>query len=174
MLMIISMKYRRNVVRKIRIVIIALALLFIGIATADTNNIDATKQISFIGKDGAEITSTDGVCLSSSSGAFCTTIESGSSFTMEVVNAKTQTNTGFVVGSSTVPVTLNHDIRVDKLGNLPSKGKVTAYIEGIVQEGKGTSASPFENIQFKERTSVSGNVTLFDKIMGWESGSRRV
>ena len=158
-------------------------------------NIEATKEISFVGQDGAEITSTDNIFMdgtgqaqetkdvaicvfasdkSSYIPAFCNTVEAGSSFTMEVVNARTETNDRFVVASADTPSTLNHNIRVDSLSDLPSIGKVSAFMNGIIQESRNNSAGVFENIEFSEETSADGYITLFDKNMGWTSGIKRV
>jgi len=85
------------------------------------SNIEATKEIAFEGMNGAEITSTDNIFLSGTGEAqttsgraicvfasdtsstiprFCNTVEAGSSFTMEVVNARTETNDRFVTDSA--------------------------------------------------------------------------
>jgi len=158
-------------------------------------NIEATKEIAFIGIDGAEITSTDNIFLDGTGQAletnknaicvfasdkseyipaFCNSVEAGSSFTMEVVNARTETNDRFVVASADTPSTVNHNIRVDSLSDLPSIGKVSAFMEGIVQEGRGNSTGAFETIEFSESTSADGYITLFDKVMGYTSGIKRV
>ena len=67
---------------------------------------------------------------------FCNTVETGSSFTMEVVNARTETNDRFITDSADTPVEVNHNIRVDTLGDRPSVGKVSAFMEGTIQEGR--------------------------------------
>ncbi len=153
------MKKRRNVLKNVGIMVIALAVLFAGIAMADPG-IQATKQISFIGENGAEIISTDGIA--------------GSSFTMDVVNAMTDTNSLFVGASANTPMGLTYNIRVDTLGDSPSVGKVSAFIKGTIQEGRGGTSNLFETVEFEERTSVDGRITLFDKVLHWESGARRV
>ena len=158
-------------------------------------NIEATKEISFYGQDGAEITSTDNIFLDGTGNytetasqaicvfasgkstyipRFCNTVEAGSSFTMEIVNARTETNDRFVVPSADTPVSLNHNIRVDELSDLPSVGKVSAFMEGKIQESRNGSAGVFEDIEFSEDTSADGFITLFDKDMSWTSGIKRV
>jgi hypothetical protein len=166
------MKHRRNSLKKVGIIVIALALFIAGIAMADSG-IEATTQISFNGANSAGITSTDSTSRSGYSPAFSNMVEAGSSFTMNVVNARTETNNGFVVGAVNTPSSVNHFIRLDALGNTPSVGKVSAFMKGISQEASGTSKL-VEHIEFNERTSVDGQITLFDKAMHWESGTRRV
>ena len=92
---------------------------------------------------------------------------------MNVVNARTQTNNRFVEGSDDTTPSVNHNIRLTAVGNTPSVGKISAFIEGITQESRGTSGL-FEQVEFSERTSVDGQITLFDKDMHWESSTRRV
>jgi len=104
--------------------------------------------------------------------AYGTSVESGSSIDMSVVNVRTTTNARFIVAGDT-PVELNYNIRVTDLGGIPSQGKVSTFIEGIIQEGRGSSAAAFEEIEFKERTSMDGYITLFDKEMRYRSGTMR-
>jgi hypothetical protein len=160
------MKHRRNSLKKVGILVIALALFIAGIAMADSG-IEATTQISFLGANGAGITSTDSMSTSGYSPAFSNMVEAGSTFTMNVVNARTETNNGFVVGAVDTPPSVNHYIRLDALGNTPTVGKVSAFMKGISQQAS-------EQVEFSERTSVDGQITLFDKAMHWESGTRRV
>jgi hypothetical protein len=166
------MKHRRNSLKKVGIIVIALALFIAGIAMADTG-IEATKQISFFGADGAGITSTDTISGNGDSPAFSNRVETGSSFTMNGVNARTETNNAFGVGSVDTPSSVNHYVRLTAVGDTPSVGKVSAFIKGITQQARGTSGL-FEQVEFSERTSVDGQITLFDKDMHWESGARRV
>lgn len=171
-----AFSYRRNVLKHVGMMVIALAMLIAGTAMADAGGIEATKQISFIGENGATITSADSICL----GSTCNTIQAGSSFTMSVVNARTETSNRFVVDSLNTPLSLSHNIRVDSLGDIPSRGKVSAFMDGSVLEGRNnwnTSAgSPavYERIEFSESTEVDGFITLFDKNMNWVSGIKRV
>jgi hypothetical protein len=166
------MKYRRHNLKKVGIILIALALFIAGSAMA-APGIEATKQISFIGANGAGITSTEMSSVSGYSLAFSNMVTTGSSFTMNVVNARTQTNNRFVEGSDDTTSSVNHNIRLTAVGNTPSVGKVSAFIEGITQESRGTS-NLFAQFEFSERTSVDGQIMLFDKDMHWESGTRRV
>jgi len=155
--------------KKSAILGISLALLFVGVAMADDGGIEVSKQISFTGLNGGSIMSSDTAFLSS----FSNTINSGSSFDGSIVNINTKTNNRFVLGSLDTPVSLSHSVRVDSLGNLPSNGKVSAYTEGTIMEGRNKTTGLFELIQFKERTTVDGQISLFDKQMGWVSGFNR-
>ena len=158
--------------KKVGILVIAMALFIAGIAMADSG-IEATPQISSMGTDSAGITSTDTISGSGNSLAFSNMVETGSSFTMNVVNARTETNNAFGAGSGDTPSSVNHYVRLTAVGDTPSVGKVSAFIKGITQQARGTSGL-FEQVEFSERTSVDGQITLFDKNMHWESGARRV
>jgi hypothetical protein len=155
--------------KKIAILVIALALLFVGVTMAD-GNIFGTKQLSFFGEGRSTVTSSDSLFMS----GFSTTINSGSTIDGNVVNSNTETNSRFVLGSFNTPVALNHNIRVTPLGDLPSNGKVSAYTKGSVMEGRDANTGFFELMEFSERTSVDGKITLFDKQMSWTSGFSRV
>jgi hypothetical protein len=158
------------------------------------SNIEATKQLAFIGENGSQIHSDEYIMVSGSANpaatnnaaicvfagassdtipAFCNRVEAGSTIDMSMVNARTSTNTRFIVSSADTPVALNHDIRVDELAGKPSIGKVSAFMQGIIQEGRGSTAAAFENIEFSESSSVDGEVHLFDKDMGYISGVKR-
>jgi hypothetical protein len=158
------------------------------------SNIEATKQLAFIGYDGAQVHSDEYIMVSGSGNpaatndaaicvfagsasdtipAFCNRVEAGSSIDMSVVNMRTSTNARFIVPSADTPTALNHNIRVDELDGEPSIGKVSAFMQGIIQEGRGSKAAAFENIEFTESVSIDGEIHLFDKNMGYISGVKR-
>jgi hypothetical protein len=92
---------------------------------------------------------------------------------MNVVNVLTTTNGRFIVPSADTPVELIHTIRVTDLAGAPSRGKVSTFMEGILQEGRGKAIVSHENVEFEERTSVDGVIALFSKDMIYESGVKR-
>lgn len=105
--------------------------------------------------------------------AFDTRVESGSSVSMSVVNLMTTTSAGFVVSEKT-PVKVDYRILVTDLNSLPSQGQVTSFMQGIIQESRGSGSGQYETIEFNERTSASGQIYLFHKNMHYESGFIRV
>jgi len=105
--------------------------------------------------------------------AFATRVESGSSVSMSSVNLMTTTSAGFVVSEKT-PVKVDYRILVTDLNSLPSQGQVTSFMQGISQESRGSGLDQYETIEFNERTSVSGQIYLFQKTMHYDSGIRRV
>jgi len=176
-------------------------------------NIEAEKQLSFLGIDGVRVYSdesimVDGVAnctypvgdkmlcvfagqqIGQVSGvfpAFCNYASAGSTVDMTVANVRTTSMDRFIVPSSDTSVELEHDILVTELvDGLPSMGTVSAYMDVLIMEARGVSAvieeqgqgeyevisvdSPLmERIEFNEQTSVTGDITVFDKQMNYNS-----
>ncbi|HMZ30879.1 MAG: hypothetical protein ACP5NU_00815 [Methanomicrobiales archaeon] len=157
-------------------------------------NIEAEKQINFVGIDGARISSDESIfvdgtgraqetkdkvicvfapTVSSNIPAFCNVVDTGSSIDMSVANVGTTTGNRFIVASADTPVEEYHTIRVDMLGDSPSIGQASAYMKGLIMEGRGGDEKMYEKVEFEERTSVDGYIMLFDKNMDWISGVKR-
>ena len=107
---------------------------------------------------------------------FCNRVQAGSSIDMSVANVRTTTTDRFVMPSSDHPVELNHDIRVSELvTDVPSSGSVTASIDVLIQEGNFNIGGPItynllkERIEFSEETTADGAITLFEKLMHYDS-----
>ncbi len=187
-------------------------------------NIDADKQIEFVGVDGARVYSdeyimVDGVsngswaqdemlCIfaggrvsefwSGDEGnsvlvthprtfpANCNFAESGSTIDMSVANVRTNSMDRFIMPSADTPVELEHDLAVTELiEGIPSSGTGSAFMNVLIMEARGvqwiveivdmeqesiTGASPLvERIEFGEVTTVSGDITVFDKQMNYNS-----
>ncbi len=164
-------------------------------------NIEATKQIAFIGIDAASVVSSDTIMVDGAAAdgitervvicpfaedvarytpAFCNRAEAGSTIDMTVANVRTTTTDRFIMPSADHPVELNHDIRVSELvTDVPSQGMASAYLDVLVQEARVLSTGGagvrtlMERIEFSEETSSDGAITLFDKLMHYESGMVR-
>ena len=161
-------------------------------------NIEATKELAFVGIDGARVTSSDVIFVDGAATlaiteeevicpfasdvtelfpAYCNRAEAGSTIDMTVANVRTTSTDRFVMPSADHPVELNHDIRVSELiTDLPSMGMASAYMDVLIQEAYGGEADPTalaERIEFSEETTVDGDVTLFEKLMHYESGMVR-
>jgi len=166
-------------------------------------NIEATKQIGFIGIDGAAVVSSDALMVDGATltydwpyevvicpfisavgdwvPTFCNRAEAGSTIDMTVANVRTTTTDRFVMTSSDHPVELNHDIRVAELvTDVPSVGLASAYMDILIQESYGSDDPTSEiqwnlgeRIEFSEETTADGAITLFEKLMHYESGMVR-
>ena len=160
-------------------------------------NIEATKELAFVGIDGARVTSTDNIFVDGAAQnrttseavicpfatavtdmfpAYCNRAEAGSTIDMTVANVRTTSTDRFVMPSADHTVELNHDIRVSELvTDLPSMGMASAYMDVLIQEAYGGALNQTmgERIEFSEVTTVDGDITLFEKLMHYESGMVR-
>jgi hypothetical protein len=155
-------------------------------------NIEATKELAYVGIDGARVTSTDNIFVDGAGQiaststkiicpfataastifpAYCNRAEAGSTIDMTVANVRTTSTDRFVMPSGDHPVELNHDLVVTELvEDLPSMGTASAYMEVLIQEGSSISPTTLqERIEFYEETTVSGDITNFEKLMHYES-----
>jgi hypothetical protein len=167
-------------------------------------NIDADKQIEFVGVDGARVysdefimvdgvgdwtgTDLDVLCIFASPvdysifPAFCNYADAGSTIDMTVANVRTNSMDRFIVPTSDTSVELEHDILVTELiEGLPSSGTASAYMNVLIMEARELLEielpnegidylSPLaERIEFNEATSITGDITLFDKQMNYIS-----
>jgi len=175
-------------------------------------NIEAVKELTFAGIDGARVVSDDNIFLDGASWQmlaevwvicpfgtqvtdvtpafprYCNRAEAGSTIDMTVANVRTTSTDRFVMPSADHTVELNHDIRVSELvTDLPSMGMASAYMDVLIQEAYGQDLPlnpPFpdppymfellcERIEFNEATSIDGDITLFEKLIHYESGMVR-
>ena len=159
-------------------------------------NIEATKALEFIGVDGARVVSSDSIFVDGVADSedtdeivlcpfaedvtetfptFCNRAEAGSTIDMTVANVRTTSTDRFVMPSGDHTVELNHDILVTELiDDLPSQGTASAYMEVLIQESSAAEPDELmERIEFFEETTVSGDITRFEKLMHYESGMVR-
>ncbi|MCE5298009.1 MAG: hypothetical protein MUE45_05460 [Methanoregulaceae archaeon] len=162
-------------------------------------NIEATKELAFVGVDGARVVSSDVIFVDGARDCilnegeelicpfasavdgpiptYCNRAEAGSTVDMTVANIRTTSTDRFIMGSGDHPVELNHDLVVTELiDDLPSMGTASAYMEVLIQEGggeRGEGRILKERIEFSEETTVTGDITSFEKLMHYESGMVR-
>lgn len=144
---------------------IILVMLLTGLAWADPG-ITATKQLSYIGINGGSVISAESISVNS----FCNRVEAGSTIDMTIANVRTTSQSGFVASPADYPLELDHAILVTEyVPGIPSQGMASAFIDTLILEGRGDGTSLMEQIRFEEYTSVKGNITVFDKLMHYES-----
>ncbi|MDD5685083.1 MAG: hypothetical protein PHR63_05010 [Methanoregulaceae archaeon] len=122
-------------------------------------NIEATKEIAFVGIDGARITSADNIFVDGAATryltdqvilcpfatydttvipSYCNSAEAGSLIDMSVANVRTTSTDRFVVPSGDSPVELNHDILVTGFAtDMPSQGIASTDMDVLILEGSG-------------------------------------
>jgi hypothetical protein len=160
---------------------------------AGQNNIQAVKQITYLGIDASSIISTDlmniqsagtnygnradvSICPfggSTQAPSFCNFVQTGSSANLKVANLNTQMADRFIMKSSDPGVAISNSVGVSSYtADLPSQGSVSAYINGNVKEGgrnTSTATQLFETMSFSDSTSVSGTISVFAKSMSYNS-----
>jgi hypothetical protein len=153
-------------------------------------NIESTRQITYLGIGPGSIysseylmTSGSGtsqgaagrlICPFGSGGtipAFCNMVETGSTFTMSVANVATEASNRFIAKGGDSPVETNYHILVTEYTDgLPSKGSVEAFIRGTIKEGMTDEPNNLGgDTSFEDRTSIIGDISLFDKQMHYDS-----
>ena len=158
-------------------------------------NVEATKQISYYGINGGSVLSSEYIMINGAGNAmasanslicpfaaaaspvipqFCNRAEAGSTIDMTVANVRTSTTGRFIVTSGDAGVELNHALRVIPYAEgVPSVGIASAYMDVLIQEGRVGAPGLFERIEFHEETRARGAISLFDKVMHYESGMVR-
>jgi hypothetical protein len=130
---------------------------------------------------------------------FCNIVETGSDVDVTIASVATATESRFIAGSADVPTGSDYGIRVTGFGDIPAQGSASAFINVHSQEGAGIKylvtfpffpADPLDqneyyadlysgggkagDLVYQESSSASGEITLFDKVMSYQSGIRRV
>jgi len=154
-------------------------------------NIQAVKQITYLGLDASSIISTDYMMLDGAGDswgtigerlicpfgtdapvpAFCNVVETGSSVNLRVANMNTQMGERFIMKSSDPGVMVYNNVGVGSYAaEVPSKGSVSAFIQGSIKEGGRTNANDlYETMTFKDMTGFSGDISSFAKSMSYTS-----
>jgi len=149
-------------------------------------NIDSTKMLTF---DGTGDGSGSGRAISDecigietmgvpgngiSWPAFHNAVTAGSSYDIRegsvVTRAQSRTVTGY---PGAAPVALNYGIRLQGLNNGPALGSASAFQDGHLEQGRGTSLDKASDLAFSQRSSVSGLIYQFDQTINYESGINR-
>ncbi len=162
-------------------------------------NIQAVKQITYLGVDASSVVTNDYLLLEGAgwSGfagdrvicpfacgmypAFCNRIETGSNMNLKVANLDTQMGDRFIMKSADPGVAVFNNVGVSSYAtNLTSKGSVSAYIKGSIREGgrmadtlqggdKNAPDELYETVTFSDTTGISGDISSFAKAMTYNS-----
>jgi hypothetical protein len=156
-------------------------------------NIQAVKQITYLGIDASSLITNDYMNIqsagtgygnkgeslmcpfggSTAAAAFCNTVETGSNMVLKVANLNTQMGDRFIMKSGDPGVAIYNNVGVSSYAtDIPSKGSVSAFIKGSIKEGGRNTSSAgdlFETGSFSDTTSISGDITTFAKGMSYTS-----
>ena len=106
--------------------------------------------------------------------AFHNTVNAGSSFDLVKGSVMTQAQSRTVTAyPGAAPVALNYGIRVHGLDNEPAVGSASAFMDGHLEQGRGTSTEKSSDLAFLQQSSVSGYIYKYDQSMTYESGINR-
>jgi hypothetical protein len=129
-------------------------------------NVQAVKQITYLGVDASSVITNDYLLLDGSGWggvaaeriicpfacgtypAFCNRVETGSNMNLKVANLNTQMGDRFIMKSADPGVNVFNNVGVTSYAtNLTSKGSVSAYIRGSIKEGgRNSDAMLFDGI----------------------------
>ncbi|NYT20306.1 MAG: hypothetical protein GKC07_00715 [Methanomicrobiales archaeon] len=102
--------------------------------------------------------------------AFCNRIEAGSTIELTSGSATTSSLDRFIYGGGFDPVEMEYLLNVRGISTTtPAQGSVSAYIDGLVQEGSPEGTGVSEILKFYERSTASGLITSFQKSMHYSS-----
>jgi hypothetical protein len=114
--------------------------------------------------------------------AFCNIVQEGSAVDITLGSLATQAEDRFVtpvqsragwdLPISDSGVESGYQVRLTGFGDLPALGSADAYMNVHVQEGRGLlpyDELKAEDLVFSEDTTASGDITLFQKVMNYDS-----
>ena len=159
-------------------------------------NLEADKTLQFVGSNGARVISEDYNLIDGAGwgyaegaaptlcpffpetgvelGMFCNVAQMGSTIDMNWVNVHTETSDRFIIPDSDTMVEKNYDITVTEvLPGTASYGSASAFMDLLVRESRDMGGELHEEIRFFEESSANGDITLFEKLMHYESGATR-
>jgi uncharacterized membrane protein YtjA (UPF0391 family) len=162
---------------------------------AGTYNFNNGKQVDFIGLDTGRMISDENMVLDTAdygyfdtadlyicpfaaqvteeSPGYCNIIEVGSSLDVTLASLATTADERHVVESSDAAVGVDYYIGLTGFGDIPAMGSATAYINAHLQEAREYEGLKAEDVAYSETTTAAGDITLFEKVIGYQSGIRR-
>lgn len=110
--------------------------------------------------------------------AFCNIVTAGSSLDVDQVSVVTEGSVRAITANADTPAGLTYNIRAqgipapDGLGY--ASGSISAFVRAHIQEGRGTGTDKAADLQYQEVTTANGMISLFEKIIAYQSGMRRI
>jgi len=116
---------------------------------------------------------------------FCNIVSEGSSVDLTIGSLTTSTDQRYIMEVaekgdpwdfpvSDPGVASNYNMKLTGFGDVPAMGSAEAYINVHIQEGRVLTGTPTEDqksedLVYSETTTASGDITLFQKVMGYTS-----
>ena len=122
--------------------------------------------------------------------AFCNIVEEGSGVDLTIGSLSTATEERHIMQSQTFPtlsgydfpvstpgVEVNYNIKLTGFGDIPAIGTANAFMNVHIQEGgngplivfEDRSMFKAEDLVYSESSTATGDITLFDKVMNYNS-----
>ena len=105
--------------------------------------------------------------------AFCNIIEVGSEVDVTLASLTTSADERHVMANADPAVAVDYNIKMTGFGDIPAMGSAMAYINAHIQEARNAGAEKAEDLVYSEVSTASGEITLFQKAINYQSGMRR-
>jgi len=160
-----------------------------------TYNFNTQKLVDFIGLDTGRMLSDESILLdiadygyintsslyicpfasaaTVSSPGYCNIIEAGSAVDTVIASLSTTADERHVMESGDPAVAVDYRIRMTGFGDVPATGSATAYLNVHIQEARVYEGDKAEDVAYSETSTATGEITLFDKVISYQSGLRR-
>jgi len=162
---------------------------------AGTYNLNSEKLVGFVGLDTGRMISDENmvldiadygyndtgylyICpfaaqLTNESPGYCNIIEVGSSVDVTLASLSTAVDERHVEENGDSAVAADYSIKMTGFGDIPAMGSATAYINAHLQEAREYEGLKAEDVAYSETSTAAGDITLFEKVIGYQSGLRR-
>jgi hypothetical protein len=164
-------------------------------AVAGTYNFNTEKLVEFMGLDTGRMISDEDMVLdiadygynntsglyacpfaaqlTNESPGYCNIIDLGSAVDVTLASLSTAADERHVQVFSDSAVAADYSIKVTGFGDVPAMGSATAYLNAHLQEARAYEGKKAEDVVYSETSTATGDITLFQKVMGYQSGIRR-
>jgi hypothetical protein len=162
------------------------------------DNVATSKVVEFVGLDTGRMTSSENEVLDGAATSymgtnnficpfaapaisfippFCNIEEMGSDVDLTLGSLATTTGEHFLGYSADPGVSMDYSVKLTGFGDIPAMGSADAYINVHVQEARvgqllddgAIGPGKAEDLSYSEFTTASGDITLFQKVMGYDS-----
>jgi hypothetical protein len=163
---------------------------------AGTYNFNTQKVAEFVGLDTGRMISSENMVLDGASDGiapsttvficpfaaaategglptFCNIIEVGSDVDVTLASLTTAADERHVMASADPAVAVDYSIKMTGFGDIPAMGSADAYINAHIQEARNAADDKAEDVSYSETSTAAGDITLFQKVIGYQSGVRR-
>jgi hypothetical protein len=148
---------------------------FVGL---DTGRMLSSENMVLDGAGNGQSTSTTYICPFASATTttippFCNIIEVGSDADVTLASLTTAADERHVMASGDPAVGVDYSIKMTGFGDIPAMGSVDAYVNAHIQEARTGTGGKAEDVSYSETSTAAGDITLFQKVIGYQSGLRR-